>query len=493
MKADGEFGAARVSHVDARRLRSLLARGRPGRQRVPGRAGRPRDRHAGAGRLRHERRRHRGGARRRSLPHRHRRRRRLRPRPPPPRGRPAAPAPLPRPAPRPRPDRGARSSRRRGGAPRAGSRRPAPRPRLGRAAPRRGDGTGRRVVGGARERPSRRRRAEEGPLDAPRGGLHARVGRDRCATCGRPTGSKERSTRRAATSSSSSTRSRGSRRPRRVAPVRRAGPPDRHAPLRRPRPEPPRVVLRHGFLRGAGHAGAPLAVTTRDMARLAGELLVTALGIPRLALVAGGSLGGMVTLEYCATFPKGARAAISFAAPASPTAWGAAWNHVHRTAIEAAPGSGPRPRADGRDAHLPDAGGDRAPLRRQAAPGRTPRPRLPRAPRREARPPLHHEELPDAPRRHRLAQRRPRPRQRLARARLLPGTSHGRRDPGRPPLPARGGAPLDARAGAAYRELGSRRGHDAFLLETERVGDLLAAELAPIVAPARRRIAGLRG
>ena len=80
-------------------------------------------------------------------------------------------------------------------------------------------------------------------------------------------------------------------------------------------------------------------MTTRDMARLAG-LLVDALGVRRLALVAGGSLGGMVTLEYCATFPEGARAAISFAAPASPTAWGSAWNHVHRTAIEAAPRSG---------------------------------------------------------------------------------------------------------------------------------------------------------
>lgn len=93
------------------------------------------------------------------------------------------------------------------------------------------------------------------------------------------------------------------------------------------------------FARGEDHAGTPLAVTTRDMARLA-QALATALGAERPALVAGGSLGGMVALEHCATFPDRARAAIAFAAPASPTAWGAAWNHVHRTAIEEAPRAG---------------------------------------------------------------------------------------------------------------------------------------------------------
>lgn len=93
------------------------------------------------------------------------------------------------------------------------------------------------------------------------------------------------------------------------------------------------------FSRGEGRAGTPLAVTTRDMARLA-QALAAALGVARPALVAGGSLGGMVALEHCATFPDRARAAIAFAAPASPTAWGAAWNHVHRTAIGASPRAG---------------------------------------------------------------------------------------------------------------------------------------------------------
>jgi homoserine O-acetyltransferase len=48
-------------------------------------------------------------------------------------------------------------------------------------------------------------------------------------------------------------------------------------------------------------------------------------------------------------------------------------------------------------------------------------------------------------------------------------------------------------AGASYREIRSRRGHDGFLLETDRVSDLLASELVSVGAPGRRRIAGLRG
>ncbi len=115
------------------------------------------------------------------------------------------------------------------------------------------------------------------------------------------------------------------------------------------------------FLRGAGHAGRPLAVTTRDMARLAG-LLVADLGISRLALVAGGSLGGMVTLEYCATFPEGV--------PGGDLVRRTRLSHrVGRGVESRSPDGdrgrapvGPRPRTDGRDAHLPDAGGDRTAL-----------------------------------------------------------------------------------------------------------------------------------
>ena len=84
---------------------------------------------------------------------------------------------------------------------------------------------------------------------------------------------------------------------------------------------------------------------------------------------------------------------------------------------------------------------------RPAAPGLAPRSRLPRAPRREARPPLRDEELPDAPRHDGLAQRGPRPSERGACARRVPREPPRRRDPGRPPLPSRGGPPVDARVG----------------------------------------------
>ena len=86
-------------------------------------------------------------------------------------------------------------------------------------------------------------------------------------------------------------------------------------------------------------ATARPAVGTRDMARLAG-LLLDHLGVERAALVAGGSLGGMVTLEWISTFPSRASAALVFAAPAGPSAWGAGWNHIHRVAVSGGRGAG---------------------------------------------------------------------------------------------------------------------------------------------------------
>jgi homoserine O-acetyltransferase len=231
------------------------------------------------------------------------------------------------------------------------------------------------------------------------------------------------------------------------------------------------------FLRGSGHAGAPLAVTTRDMARLA-NLLVTALGIPRLALVAGGSLGGMVTLEYCATFPKAARAAISFASPASPTAWGAAWNHVHRTAIEAAPRSG---------LALARMVG----MLTYRTPGEIEKRFRPSTP--DAHPVRayleHHGEklvrrfttksyltLLDAIDSHNVA----RGRGSVARA-LAPfgGTLAGVGIPGDLLYPPEEVLRWTRSCGASYRELSSPSGHDAFLLETESVGTILGEALDP--------------
>jgi len=93
--------------------------------------------------------------------------------------------------------------------------------------------------------------------------------------------------------------------------------------------------------RGAAPAdvlGTP-PITTRDQARFA-AVLVEALGVPldagALALVAGGSLGGMVALEWAAEYPDSARAVVSLAAPAAHPAWAVAWNHLQRTALELA-------------------------------------------------------------------------------------------------------------------------------------------------------------
>ncbi|HSB64415.1 MAG TPA: alpha/beta fold hydrolase [Thermoanaerobaculia bacterium] len=89
------------------------------------------------------------------------------------------------------------------------------------------------------------------------------------------------------------------------------------------------------FLRRGGRSGAHPSVSTRDQARLI-HLLIESLGISSLALVTGGSLGGMVALEFVASFPERARAAAVFGAPVAHSAWALGWSHVQRQAIEAA-------------------------------------------------------------------------------------------------------------------------------------------------------------
>lgn len=76
-------------------------------------------------------------------------------------------------------------------------------------------------------------------------------------------------------------------------------------------------------------------VTPRDQARLI-QLLVDELGACSVALAAGGSLGGMVTMEWAAENPSLARSVAVFAAPAAHTAYAIAWNHIQRAAVEAA-------------------------------------------------------------------------------------------------------------------------------------------------------------
>jgi homoserine O-acetyltransferase/O-succinyltransferase len=77
------------------------------------------------------------------------------------------------------------------------------------------------------------------------------------------------------------------------------------------------------------------AVTTRDMARLVGQL-VEWLDVPSVALAIGGSLGGMVTMEFAATYPGLVRNVVVLAAPAEHPASAIAWSHIQRRAIAAA-------------------------------------------------------------------------------------------------------------------------------------------------------------
>jgi homoserine O-acetyltransferase len=76
-------------------------------------------------------------------------------------------------------------------------------------------------------------------------------------------------------------------------------------------------------------------VTTRDMARLVGEL-VEWLQVPSIALAIGGSLGGMVAMEFAATYPVLVRNTVVLAAPAEHPASAIAWSHIQRRAIAAA-------------------------------------------------------------------------------------------------------------------------------------------------------------
>jgi homoserine O-acetyltransferase len=75
------------------------------------------------------------------------------------------------------------------------------------------------------------------------------------------------------------------------------------------------------------------AVSTREQAR-AQWLLLDALGIERLDLVLGGSLGGMVALEVALTRPEAVREVMPIAAPAATGPMALAWNHLQVELIE---------------------------------------------------------------------------------------------------------------------------------------------------------------
>jgi homoserine O-acetyltransferase len=74
-------------------------------------------------------------------------------------------------------------------------------------------------------------------------------------------------------------------------------------------------------------------VSTRDQARAQWRLL-DALCIDRLDLVVGGSLGGMVALEVALERPGGVRAVMPIAAPAATGPMAIAWNHLQIELID---------------------------------------------------------------------------------------------------------------------------------------------------------------
>jgi homoserine O-acetyltransferase/O-succinyltransferase len=74
-------------------------------------------------------------------------------------------------------------------------------------------------------------------------------------------------------------------------------------------------------------------ISTRDQARAQWRLL-DALGVERVALVTGGSLGGMVALEVAAERPSGVDHVVPIAAPAATGPMAIAWNHIQVSLIE---------------------------------------------------------------------------------------------------------------------------------------------------------------
>jgi homoserine O-acetyltransferase len=80
-------------------------------------------------------------------------------------------------------------------------------------------------------------------------------------------------------------------------------------------------------------------VTPRDQAR-AQWVALDALGVDRLSLVIGGSLGGMVAQEVALARPSAVEALVSIASPARIGNLAAAWNHIQRELIAANPERG---------------------------------------------------------------------------------------------------------------------------------------------------------
>ncbi len=252
---------------------------------------------------------------------------------------------------------------------------------------------------------------------------------------------------------------------------------------------------------GEPHAdGGPRPpITTRDQARFA-ALLVESLGIPldagTVALVAGGSLGGMVALEWAAEYPDAARAVVALAAPAAHPPWAIAWNHLQRVALDLA---GP-----GREAEGLALARQIAMLSYRTAAEWEPRFGRARAPgggsfaveaylaRQGARlverfDPAAYRALLDAMDSHDVGRGRGGVGPALRR---YHGQLVGVGVPGDVLYDADVVRGWTVEARAAYRELHSRVGHDAFLTEHEQVSAILADVLARVLAPATAEARG---
>jgi homoserine O-acetyltransferase len=84
---------------------------------------------------------------------------------------------------------------------------------------------------------------------------------------------------------------------------------------------------------GLAYGSSFPAVSTRDQARAHWRLL-DALGIDSLALVTGGSLGGMIVLEIGIERPAAVHRLLPIAAPVATGPMAVAWNHIQLRLIE---------------------------------------------------------------------------------------------------------------------------------------------------------------
>ncbi|MEM9691798.1 MAG: alpha/beta fold hydrolase [Myxococcota bacterium] len=112
------------------------------------------------------------------------------------------------------------------------------------------------------------------------------------------------------------------------------GPADEGFPRLRDEPPPSPFTGKGAF---ALDPDLPATITSWDQAR-AILLGLDALGIDRIDMVTGGSVGGMVTLCLAALAPKRFRRVVPVATSARSNAWLRGWNHIARMAILADPG-----------------------------------------------------------------------------------------------------------------------------------------------------------